>query len=94
MRLVQRLKTNSPMLVREDGSAKVTEVRPVQPSKAAQSIFVTDEGMVIDARLVLPANVYPLIDVIELGSVMDVRLVQFAKAFQSIDVTEEGMETK
>ena len=58
----------------------MTEVRPVQPSKALPPIVETELGMVTEVRPVQPSKaLYPIL-MTELGIVTEVRPAQLVKA--------------
>jgi hypothetical protein len=77
---VQLRKATSSIEVREEGVAKVMEVRDEHPEKAIRPIEVTELGMVIDASEAQSLKVPSPIEVTEAGMVIDASEAQPLKA--------------
>ena len=72
----------------------VTEVKPVQPSKAALPILVTPSGIVTEVKPVQSLKASSPILVTDEGIVTEVKPVQPLKALSSILLTASGIVTE
>ena len=69
----------------------VTEVKPVQPSKAPYPIEVTELGIVIVVNSVQRLKISFSICVMEFGKLIDDKLVHPSNAHSPIETTELGI---
>ena len=90
--IVELLNANPEIYVILDGM--VTEVRPLQPSKAWNSMLVTPSGKAMEVKLEQPLKADSPILVTLPGMVMEVKLEQPLKADSPMLVTPSGMVTE